>query len=295
MRTIELSNHVSDMQKQAERKRRAQYDAAQADYRAALDARRQRALALHRQARQAWRTGRYRDWGRAVVKRATHGMARAPKKPKMQAAGEREQIWAVGNQGEARVRALLDDIFNDDCTLLSGYKNRSGEIDQIVVGPAGVVAIEVKNISGTIHCNGNQWWRDKYDGRSNCVAAGVPIQDKGGRGPSAQLNHSANRLEAFLNGKLDATVQVTRWVVLAHPRANLGHIQSPTVDLVITLHALNRDAADRIDEFIKPCAANTDAMVQLIRQDHAAHTKRGHHRRQQRKRKNTEQIRPKRQ
>lgn len=44
---------------------------------------------------------------------------------------------------------------------ISGYTNQKGEIDQILVGPNGVICIEVKYMNGYISCVGDAWSRDK--------------------------------------------------------------------------------------------------------------------------------------
>ena len=57
----------------------------------------------------------------------------------------------------------------DDWVLMRGYRNKLGEIDHLLFGPGGLVAIEVKNINGTVHCEGDKWRVDKYDRYGNLV------------------------------------------------------------------------------------------------------------------------------
>jgi hypothetical protein len=82
-------------------------------------------------------------------------------------AGREEIVWASGNQGERRVSEFLSSQLSGDWVLISGYKNSKGEIDQILLGPRGIFAIEIKFLNGVIHCDGDLWQRDKYDKYGN--------------------------------------------------------------------------------------------------------------------------------
>ena len=71
---------------------------------------------------------------------------------------------------------------------MRGYRNKLGEIDHLLFGPGGLVAIEVKNINGTVHCEGDKWRVDKYDRYGNLVEQ-HDLVDRGKRqrSPSVQL------------------------------------------------------------------------------------------------------------
>jgi hypothetical protein len=45
---------------------------------------------------------------------------------------------------------------SNDWVLLRGYRNRRGETDPVLVGPAGVWAIEVKRRRVLLHAVGDQ-------------------------------------------------------------------------------------------------------------------------------------------
>ena len=55
----------------------------------------------------------------------------------------------AGMEGELLVAKHLDATLGDEWVLVRGYKNRCGEIDDILVGPQGVMAIEVKHRNAT--------------------------------------------------------------------------------------------------------------------------------------------------
>jgi hypothetical protein len=103
----------------------------------------------------------------------------------------------AGIAGEQLVATELGRALDDDWTLLRGYRNRRGEIDQLLLGPRGLFAIEVKNLNATVHVDGDRWRADKYDNYGNLVEQ-RPIADRMGRSPSVQLNEPADDLERFL-------------------------------------------------------------------------------------------------
>lgn len=69
--------------------------------------------------------------------------------------------------------------------------------DDVLLGPRGLFAIEVKHLNGTVHVNGDDWRSDKYDQYGNLVGQGRRIADARGRSPSAQLNEPASELRAI--------------------------------------------------------------------------------------------------
>ena len=57
------------------------------------------------------------------------------------------------------VATELGRALDDGWTLLRGYRNRRGEIDQLLLGSRGLFAIEVKNLNATVHVDGDRWQR----------------------------------------------------------------------------------------------------------------------------------------
>ncbi len=99
--------------------------------------------------------------------------------------------------GEQHVASELGRVLGDDWVLMRGYCNRRGEIDHLLLGPPGLVAIESKHLNATVHCDGDSWRFEKFDKYGNLVARGS-LSDRGGRSPSVQLNEPADLLEQFL-------------------------------------------------------------------------------------------------
>jgi Nuclease-related domain len=188
-----------------------------------------------------------------------------PVPPVMSAPDDAEMRWRHGKEGEQRLVRYLSSL-NDHWTLIGGYRNASGEIDQVLVGPFGVFALEVKYINGVVHCDGDQWWSDKYDRNGNLVEAGKPLQDRCGRGPSRQLNEASNRLERLLRQHCSIH-RVARVVVLSHDASRLGQITNQTVDIVATVYELNLNVlCERSQDRCDP--DNVQRIVQTMWQDH---------------------------
>ena len=176
MRVVELSNHPGEMLGNAARRRRAAeqrvlsvYEDELIRYRARVQTvrvRRDRARAVHR-----WWT-----WLRlsVAVRREKRGLPGPRLRPrgipptwkKIMAGIAGEQLVATARPRAGR---RLD--------ALRGYRNRRGEIDQLLLGPRGLFAIEVKNLNATVHVDGDRWRADKYDNYGNLVEQ-RPIADR---------------------------------------------------------------------------------------------------------------------
>jgi len=275
MHVVELSNHPGDMLDHAARRRVAAEQRVLAvhedelvRYHArvrAIEVKRDRARARHswwawlRLSVAAWKEKR--TLPRSPVSSTGHaGEGRTDLEEKIRA----------GIEGEQLVATELGRALDDDWTLLRGYVNRRGEIDQLLVGPRGLFAIEVKNLNATVHVDGDRWRADKYDNYGNLVEQ-RPIVDRMGRSPSMQLNEPADELERFLRER-GQPVPVRRAVVLAHRRSELGTVRHPTVRVGVSaayVLALIGDAAGgQLDR------AQRAEVQRLIRHDHDFHAKR---------------------
>lgn len=196
-----------------------------------------------------------------------------PRRPRLASAGDDESIWRAGQEGEDRLSEAFHRDLGDDWTLLKGYKNPGGEIDQILVGPPGVIAIEIKNYTGRVHIDGDRWTRDRYDNYGNLVGSGEPIADRGGRSPSAQVNASADILQRFLDRRSSGAGRVSRAVVLTHDKAQFGRMSNPSVDYALTLNAIRRKPSKsamlrRPARFDRKGAGR---IANLIKRDHRYH------------------------
>ena len=271
MNVVELSNHPGDMLDDASRRRVAAerrvlsvYEDELVRYRArvqTLRVKRDRARARHR-----W-------WAWLRLSLSAWTTKRGLPRPPIPAAGhttDLEEKILAGIAGEQLVATELGRALDDDWTLLRGYRNRRGEIDQLLLGQRGLFAIEVKNLNATVHVDGDRWRADKYDNYGNMVER-RPIADRMGRSPSMQLNEPADDLERFLRQR-GQPAEVRRVVILAHRRSRLGTVQHPPVMIGTStadvLALIDASADGQLDR-------GQRAEIQgLIRHDHDFHGKR---------------------
>jgi hypothetical protein len=270
MRIVELSDHPGAELRKAKRERVAAEDRARSDYQRAVT-RHQNHLAEIRDRRQQVRAQhQWWAWLRCgLTLRRERRTAPLPPVLARQPTGKEEAL-AAGVQGEQLTADRLGRVLDDEWTLLRGYRNRRGEIDHLLLGPQGLMAIEGKHHNATIHCDGDVWWFDKYDRYGNHVDQGR-IKDHGNRSPSQQLNEPADALEVFL-AQRGHPVQIRRLALLTHPLSRLGNCRNPTVEIATSM--------DTIISLLSssPPALDTRQLVQLenlIVRDHRFHQ--GHH------------------
>ncbi|WP_426664469.1 nuclease-related domain-containing protein [Rhodanobacter aciditrophus] len=274
LQVIALSDHTGDKLREA-REARAACDAerlqvweeAQRDYEATRWVRRVAA-------RRTWRDRRVGAWIIATLRLVGHALfTRPPVRPLPMALGYQEQVWAAGHEGEGKVQAQLMAQLGPAWVVLAGYRNGKGEADLLVVGPPGVLGIEVKHIAGVVHVDGESWTRDRYDRYGNCVGRNEPIRDRGGRSPAGQVNEVLKDLATFL-AKRQTPPPILRAVVLTHPQARLGNVKGLGVNFVGTVSQLD------IRGLFTSCAApltsplDVQRVVALITRDHTWHARR---------------------
>jgi hypothetical protein len=267
MKLVTLSDHTGKQLQNAEQVREAHYLAHLAEYHRALDQLRGRKELASQRLRSAWKDRKI--WGllSSSLEWMAARRAKSPATPSMPIANRQEAVWAAGHEGEQLVLNTLKYQLNDLWTVMTGYRNRKGEIDLVAVGPDGIIALEIKHLNGFVYCNGDHWYRDKYDRYGNPVERGLPIADEGGRAPSRQLNEAADALQTFLQQR-GIPGHVLQVVVLSHSMSSIGTMQNQTVDWVCTTETLNPGAfcRGRCNENLPE---QTNKIVSLIQKDHA--------------------------
>jgi hypothetical protein len=178
---------------------------------------------------------------------------------------EQERL-AAGVAGEQQVARELGLALGDDWVLLRGYRNKRGEIDHLLLGPPGLVAIESKHLNATVSCDGDDWRFEKFDRYGNLVERGS-LTDRGGRSPSVQLNEPATALEEFLTARR-GPVSILRVVLLTHPNSRRGRCRKPTVHITTSAAALASQLTDMPPVLI---AAQRARLEELISRDHRYH------------------------
>ena len=174
--------------------------------------------------------------------------------------------------GEQLVATEFGKALSDDWVLVRGYCNRRGEIDHLLLGPPGLIAIESKHLNATVSCDGDDWRYRKFDRSGNLVAQG-PIADRRGRSPSVQLGEPATMLEEFLSSQGGAggagdTVSMLRVVLFTHPRSRLGNCRNTSVHVVTSAAALAVQLGDMPPVL---AAAHRARLEELIARDHRYH------------------------
>lgn len=270
MRNVVLSDYAGAQASAAALNRQSDYQWEQAHYEAQLASLELRRSSLAARSKALWSERRYFAWLWSLVPRLLGDKQPAvPVKAQVQ---RDEIVWNAGAQGEQCVKDGLQRDLGDEWIAVSGYKNPGGEIDLLLVGPDGVLAVEIKFLNGEVSCDGDRWWRDKSDKYGNVVERNVPKADKSGRGPSEQVNASASRLQRFLAERTPLKY-VHCAVVLSHPLSSIGTLRSVTVDAVATLDAFHPRAVLTKGLGDRPRCAPDDP-VRLITQDHQYHAQR---------------------
>lgn len=227
MRVVQLSDHPGDMLQQERRRRAERERREQSDYRDAAALHHDRLSRACRERDQARAQRRWLAWLRGVLA-VRRERRRAPPAPQpVPARSDREGILTAGALGEQIAATGLGRALGDEWTLLRGYRNRRGEIDHLLLGPGGLVAIESKYRNAAVSCDGDRWWFSEYDNYGNRVRGGE-LADAGGRSPSEQVNQSASQLEDFLRSR-GHPIAIERVVLFTHPKSRLASCTRPTV------------------------------------------------------------------
>ncbi len=153
-------------------------------------------------------------------------------------------------QGERHTAAELARSIGSEWVMLRGYHNEAGQIDQLLLGSRGLVAIGSMWLNATVHCDGDSWRADRFDNYEQFLGR-MSIDDNLGRSPSEQLNEPADTLTDVLRMH-GHDIGVARVILLTYPLSRLGKCRKPEVtiftsvsDLTSWLHRLPRalDAA----------------------------------------------------
>jgi hypothetical protein len=133
------------------------------------------------------------------------------------------QVFNGGWQGEKQVVKILSHNLSDDYYLINDLylQGGGGDIDHVVLAPAGVFVLETKNWSGNISVNGDDWHRD----RSHAA----------GSSPSNQVKRNTQKIRNILDHSSNLRglgVWVEGIVVIVNKHASL-HLNNPTVPVVV--------------------------------------------------------------
>jgi hypothetical protein len=131
---------------------------------------------------------------------------------------EKVENYRKGQEGETRVSEIMNGALNGDWSLFRNVilPGRGGDLDSVLVGPAGIWVLEVKNFSGKFQNVGDQW---------ECLSGKKWKTIR--KNPSQQAKKNAARMGEFL--KADGIKEwVTPAVVWANPESPVK-IDNPSV------------------------------------------------------------------
>lgn len=258
MKTIILSDHVSELREEARVEREV------AD-RVNLMRHDHRIEDLRAVAKASWLWRLYR---------AIFGY---PAPPAPSGASATEHALTAGAGGEDRVAAHLVNILPADWVLLRGYTNRNGEADLVLIADRAVFCIEVKNVNGVISISCGTWLRRKVDAYGNIVGHPEPIADRRGRTPLQQAEGVADGVRWILDRRgIDASC-VLPMVILTHPRAKIT--DNPERLPAFLLSATDRALFLDMQADLPPL--DRENVLRILTRDHAhwadRHQRPGHH------------------
>lgn len=123
------------------------------------------------------------------------------------------------------IRALSDHSFGDEWALLTNIPRTvvPREIDACLLGPKGMIVLELKNHAGVIRCRGIGPWE------------GIPEIEGN---PLEQAEACAQKLKRWLTERdpsLEGKVYIDSLVVMTHPRCQLAEIGQEIADRVGSL------------------------------------------------------------
>jgi hypothetical protein len=131
--------------------------------------------------------------------------------------------YLSGLGGEKTVIKVLSKL-GDEYALLNDLmlRDRSGNVDHVVLGPNGVFVIETKNYRGRIFCYGDKWYRQSGNGKT-------PLPGS----PSNQAKSNAMRIKKILAASVADSrgVWVDAVVVFSNKHVNL-HLHSAQVPVM---------------------------------------------------------------
>lgn len=125
--------------------------------------------------------------------------------------------WYFGDRGEQKTLQQLSEL-PDDYLAISNVilpNTKRGDIDMLLLGPHGVLVIEVKTYADNYAANGDDWVNIKENGYRMKI-----------KSPSRQLKGNVKAVERFLNQR---GVAAAVHGVLAMNDGFRGKIEAPTV------------------------------------------------------------------
>lgn len=112
-----------------------------------------------------------------------------------------ENNWLKGQRGEDDVFDILKRLPKEFSPLEDLRLSDRGNIDEVVVGPTGIWAIEVKNVRGNITYNGERLFNGGYplNALNQALAEAYAVRDKLNDVLKKEYSYSVQPVVVFLN------------------------------------------------------------------------------------------------
>jgi hypothetical protein len=138
------------------------------------------------------------------------------------------EFFKYGKEGENKVLQILEESLDDNFTYITNYvipNTRIGDIDGLLIGPKGIVILEIKNYAGIFRISGEDMYR-KLKG---------DVYRLYKKNPFEQIMKQKEYLDKFLYEK-GIDVKITPIVVLVYGKINA--ITVPTKVLITEANQL---------------------------------------------------------
>jgi hypothetical protein len=138
------------------------------------------------------------------------------------------EFFKYGKEGENKVLQILEESLDDNFTYITNYvipNTRIGDIDGLLIGPKGIVILEIKNYAGIFRISGGDMYR-KLKG---------DVFKLYKKNPFKQIKKQKEYLDKFLHEK-GIDVKITPIVVLVYGK--IEKITGPTQVFITGAHQL---------------------------------------------------------
>lgn len=147
-----------------------------------------------------------------------------------------------GIRGEKKTFIKLKEILGQEYKVYRNFKipNRKFDVDAIIVGPKGIIAIEIKNISGEFEFIGEETYKRYMNYNNECVCK---LNEQ--KSPTKQILRHSAVLEKWLIENGFRNILLKRAIILVNEKVKVNKIKNPSVFIVKGL--------ERLPNFIETC------------------------------------------
>jgi hypothetical protein len=138
------------------------------------------------------------------------------------------EFFKYGKEGENKVLQILEESLDDNFTYITNYvipNTRIGDIDGLLIGPKGIIILEIKNYAGIFRISGRDIYRKL---RGNVFKLYK-------KNPFKQIKKQKEYLDKFLHEK-GINMKITPIVVLVYGK--IETITGPTQVFITEAHQL---------------------------------------------------------